>query len=197
MIRMNSINHPELRTTWGAIIRLAKCSFNFPPYVSCYHAKWHLRPDHRIWKCRKKNWALLEEGSWTSYASSLIRLSSRPLSARFVGEILWNVHWQVLVLQSTKMTYEAILARSFSRYEQRKLRYGALIGCLLIFLSFFTVFKPYLGPLPICKCLTLCAVVWLWEQAFYFFFTWRMPFICNAAFLFRCIFLKYLLCKMY
>ncbi|XP_030460066.1 beta-1,2-xylosyltransferase XYXT1-like isoform X1 [Syzygium oleosum] len=47
------------------------------------------------------------------------------------------------------MTYEAILARSFSRYEQRKLRYGALIGCLLIFLSFFTVFKPYLGPLPI------------------------------------------------
>ncbi|KAF8022559.1 hypothetical protein BT93_F0158 [Corymbia citriodora subsp. variegata] len=47
------------------------------------------------------------------------------------------------------MTYEAILTRSFSRYEQKKLGYGALVGCLLIFLSFFTVFKPYLGPLPI------------------------------------------------
>lgn len=47
------------------------------------------------------------------------------------------------------MSYEAILARSFSRYEQKKLGYGALVGCLLIFLSFFTVFKPYLGPLPI------------------------------------------------
>ncbi|XP_030521846.2 beta-1,2-xylosyltransferase XYXT1-like isoform X2 [Rhodamnia argentea] len=47
------------------------------------------------------------------------------------------------------MTYEAILARSFSRYEQKKLGWGALLGCFLIFLSFFTVFKPYLGPLPI------------------------------------------------
>uniref|UniRef100_A0A7N0UW22 Glycosyltransferase 61 catalytic domain-containing protein n=1 Tax=Kalanchoe fedtschenkoi TaxID=63787 RepID=A0A7N0UW22_KALFE len=45
--------------------------------------------------------------------------------------------------------YEKILARSFSRYEQRKLGYGAFFACLLVVASFCTVFKPYLGPLPI------------------------------------------------
>ncbi|KAJ0048775.1 hypothetical protein Pint_16941 [Pistacia integerrima] len=47
------------------------------------------------------------------------------------------------------MKYDSILARSFSRYEQKKFRYGALFGCLLVILSFCTVFKPYFGPLPV------------------------------------------------
>ncbi|KAB2012000.1 hypothetical protein ES319_D09G058700v1 [Gossypium barbadense] len=48
-----------------------------------------------------------------------------------------------------KITYETIFARSFSRYDQKKLGYGAFLGCLLIALSFCIVFKPYLGPLPV------------------------------------------------
>ncbi|XP_022754955.1 uncharacterized protein LOC111303156 [Durio zibethinus] len=50
-----------------------------------------------------------------------------------------------------KTMYDTIFARSFSRYDQKKLGYGAFLGCLLIALSFCTVFKPYLGPLPVCK----------------------------------------------
>ncbi|CAJ2675975.1 unnamed protein product [Trifolium pratense] len=45
------------------------------------------------------------------------------------------------------MIYQTIFAKSFSRYEQKKLGYGALVGFLLIVLSLCTVFKPYLGPL--------------------------------------------------
>ncbi|XVF53842.1 hypothetical protein PTKIN_Ptkin05aG0131300 [Pterospermum kingtungense] len=48
-----------------------------------------------------------------------------------------------------KMMYDTIFARSFSRYDQKKLGYGAFLGCLLLALSFCTVFKPYLGPLPV------------------------------------------------
>ncbi|KAJ7975178.1 protein O-linked-mannose beta-1,4-N-acetylglucosaminyltransferase 2-like [Quillaja saponaria] len=44
--------------------------------------------------------------------------------------------------------YETILARSFSRHEQKKLGFGAFVCCLLIALSFCTVFRSYLGPLP-------------------------------------------------
>ena len=51
------------------------------------------------------------------------------------------------------MMYETIFARSFSRYEQKKLGYGAFAGCLIIGFTIFTVFKPYLGPLPVCKFL--------------------------------------------
>ncbi|KAB2012005.1 hypothetical protein ES319_D09G059000v1 [Gossypium barbadense] len=47
------------------------------------------------------------------------------------------------------MTYDTIFARSFSRYDQKKLGYGAFLGCLLIALSFCIVFKPYLGSLPV------------------------------------------------
>ncbi|XP_062157561.1 alpha-1,3-arabinosyltransferase XAT3 [Alnus glutinosa] len=47
------------------------------------------------------------------------------------------------------MMYDDLLARSFSKHEQKRLRYGAFLGCLLIALSFCTVFKPYLGPLPV------------------------------------------------
>ncbi|KAK8335582.1 hypothetical protein V6Z11_A09G065600 [Gossypium hirsutum] len=47
------------------------------------------------------------------------------------------------------MKYDTIFARSFSRYDQKKLGYGAFLGCLLIALSFCIVFKPYLGSLPV------------------------------------------------
>lgn len=50
-----------------------------------------------------------------------------------------------------KMTYEAILARSFSRSDQRRLQYGAIFLCLLVALSISTALKPYLGPLASCK----------------------------------------------
>ncbi|OMO60077.1 hypothetical protein COLO4_33953 [Corchorus olitorius] len=48
-----------------------------------------------------------------------------------------------------KVIYDTIFARSFSRYDQKKLGYGAFLGCLLIAFSFCTVFKPYLGPLQV------------------------------------------------
>ncbi|XP_034917337.1 beta-1,2-xylosyltransferase XYXT1 [Populus alba] len=47
------------------------------------------------------------------------------------------------------MMYDNLLTRSFSKHERRKLGYGALAACLLITLSFFIVFNPYLGPLPL------------------------------------------------
>ncbi|CAL2262346.1 unnamed protein product [Prunus armeniaca] len=47
--------------------------------------------------------------------------------------------------------YDSILARSFSRHEQKKLRYGAFVCCLLIALCFCTVLKPNLNPLPALK----------------------------------------------
>ncbi|XP_057750994.1 alpha-1,3-arabinosyltransferase XAT3-like [Arachis stenosperma] len=43
------------------------------------------------------------------------------------------------------MMYNSIFAKSFSRYEQKKLGYGAFVGCLIIVLSLCTVFKPYIG----------------------------------------------------
>ncbi|KAK2383773.1 Glycosyltransferase family 61 protein [Trifolium repens] len=45
------------------------------------------------------------------------------------------------------MIYNTIFAKSFSRYEQKKFAYGAFVGILLIALSLFTVFKPYLDPI--------------------------------------------------
>ncbi|CAK7349653.1 unnamed protein product [Dovyalis caffra] len=47
------------------------------------------------------------------------------------------------------MMYDTVLARSFSKNEQKKLGYWALLACMFIALSFFTIFKPYLGPLPV------------------------------------------------
>ncbi|GKV25082.1 hypothetical protein SLEP1_g34577 [Rubroshorea leprosula] len=44
--------------------------------------------------------------------------------------------------------YDAILARSFSRYEQKKLGYGALLGSLFIAFSFCLFFKPNFASLP-------------------------------------------------
>ncbi|XLT53053.1 hypothetical protein HN873_045657, partial [Arachis hypogaea] len=43
------------------------------------------------------------------------------------------------------MMYNSIFAKSFSRYEQKKLGYGAFVGCLIIVLSLCRVFKPYIG----------------------------------------------------
>ncbi|KAK9115060.1 hypothetical protein Syun_021857 [Stephania yunnanensis] len=48
---------------------------------------------------------------------------------------------------AAEMEYDAIFAKSFSRYEQRKLGYGAFIGCLLVCLSFVTMFRPSLDQL--------------------------------------------------
>ncbi|XP_027343249.1 alpha-1,3-arabinosyltransferase XAT2 [Abrus precatorius] len=45
------------------------------------------------------------------------------------------------------MIYDTIFAKSFSRYEQKRLGYGAFVSFLLIVLSLCTVFKPYLGPI--------------------------------------------------
>ncbi|KAM3750968.1 hypothetical protein ACB098_04G073400 [Castanea mollissima] len=47
------------------------------------------------------------------------------------------------------MMYDDILAKSFSKHEKKKLGYGAFFGCLLIALSFCTVFKPYLVKLKL------------------------------------------------
>ncbi|KAK1553360.1 hypothetical protein Q3G72_033683 [Acer saccharum] len=49
------------------------------------------------------------------------------------------------------MMYDSILARSFSKHEQKKLRYGALLASLLIAFSFCFVFKPFLADLPALK----------------------------------------------
>ncbi|XP_050377344.1 beta-1,2-xylosyltransferase XYXT1-like [Argentina anserina] len=46
------------------------------------------------------------------------------------------------------MMYDSILARSFSRHEQKKLGYGAFLCCLFLALCFCTVLKPSLNPLP-------------------------------------------------
>lgn len=54
-----------------------------------------------------------------------------------------------------KIIYDTIFARSFSRYDQKKLGYGAFLACFLIALSFSTVFKPYLGPLTVNKRLSI------------------------------------------
>ncbi|XP_042491169.1 beta-1,2-xylosyltransferase XYXT1-like [Macadamia integrifolia] len=47
------------------------------------------------------------------------------------------------------MTYNEIFAKSFTRYEQKKFGYWAIIGSFILALSSFTLLKPYLGPLPI------------------------------------------------
>ncbi|XP_011000489.1 PREDICTED: uncharacterized protein LOC105108048 isoform X2 [Populus euphratica] len=45
--------------------------------------------------------------------------------------------------------YDSVLGRSFSKQEQKKLGSWALVACLFIALSFFTNFKPFLGPLSV------------------------------------------------
>ncbi|XP_052179815.1 alpha-1,3-arabinosyltransferase XAT3 [Diospyros lotus] len=47
------------------------------------------------------------------------------------------------------MIYDSILARSFSKHEQRKLGCGAFLTSLIIVFTVITVFKPYLGPLRV------------------------------------------------
>ncbi|XWS48270.1 hypothetical protein CRYUN_Cryun13aG0060700 [Craigia yunnanensis] len=48
-----------------------------------------------------------------------------------------------------KIMYDTIFAKSFSRSDQKKLGYGAFLGCLFIALSFCLVFKPYPDPLSV------------------------------------------------
>ncbi|KAK7398827.1 hypothetical protein VNO78_10000 [Psophocarpus tetragonolobus] len=47
------------------------------------------------------------------------------------------------------MMYDKILSKSFSRYEQKRLGYGAFVSCFFLVLSLCTVFKPYLGPVHV------------------------------------------------
>ena len=64
--------------------------------------------------------------------------------------------------------YDDLLAKSFSKHERKKLGYGAFFGCLLIALSFYTVFKPYWGPLPACMSfiLTLTNLIFTTQNYF-------------------------------
>ncbi|KAM7266776.1 hypothetical protein ACFE04_008942 [Oxalis oulophora] len=52
-------------------------------------------------------------------------------------------------MAAEKNLYDTMLARSFSKHEQKKLGYGALIACFLFTLSLCTIFKPYLVPLTV------------------------------------------------
>ncbi|XVE58815.1 hypothetical protein DITRI_Ditri04bG0199200 [Diplodiscus trichospermus] len=45
-----------------------------------------------------------------------------------------------------KIMYDTIFSRSFSRSDQKKLGFGAFLGCLLIAFSFCLVLKPYSVP---------------------------------------------------
>ncbi|KAI3735587.1 hypothetical protein L6452_15094 [Arctium lappa] len=45
-----------------------------------------------------------------------------------------------------KMKYNEIFARSFSRHDQKRF---ALVACFVVTWCFYTVFKPYLAPLPV------------------------------------------------
>jgi len=64
-----------------------------------------------------------------------------------------------VLLRLVRMIYDTVLARSFSKHEQKRLGYWALIACLFIVLSFFTIFKPYLGPLQVCKSSIILALL--------------------------------------
>lgn len=52
------------------------------------------------------------------------------------------------------LLYDTMLARTFSKKEQKRLGYGAFIASLLFVFILCTVVKPYLSPLPIGKSLT-------------------------------------------
>uniref|UniRef100_A0A6N2LVF6 Retrovirus-related Pol polyprotein from transposon TNT 1-94-like beta-barrel domain-containing protein n=1 Tax=Salix viminalis TaxID=40686 RepID=A0A6N2LVF6_SALVM len=54
--------------------------------------------------------------------------------------------------------YRAGLQGSFRKQDRKRLGYGALAASLLITFSFFTVFNPYLGSLPLCKSSTVLAL---------------------------------------
>ncbi|CAL9221306.1 unnamed protein product [Arabidopsis halleri] len=51
------------------------------------------------------------------------------------------------------LLYDSILARSFSKTDQKRLGFGAFIASLLFLFTLCTVVKPYLSPLPIGKSL--------------------------------------------
>ncbi|KAI3929408.1 hypothetical protein MKW92_036090 [Papaver armeniacum] len=47
------------------------------------------------------------------------------------------------------MKYKAVFANSFSRHEQKKFGYGAFVGCLIIIITSFVVYKPSFSYLPV------------------------------------------------
>nr|XP_027126125.1 uncharacterized protein LOC113742492 [Coffea arabica] len=59
-------------------------------------------------------------------------------------------YWRSFVIarEENKMTYNTMLARSFSWHEQRKLGSWAFVGSLVIAVTIFTVFKPYMSSNP-------------------------------------------------
>ncbi|KAH8487360.1 hypothetical protein H0E87_026064 [Populus deltoides] len=60
------------------------------------------------------------------------------------------------------MIYDSVLGRSFSKQEQKKLGYWAFVACSFIALSFFTNFKPFLGPLSVCKSFIIQSAIYTW-----------------------------------
>ncbi|KAI3735584.1 hypothetical protein L6452_15090 [Arctium lappa] len=55
----------------------------------------------------------------------------------------------MVVLMEKEMKYDEIFARSFSRHDQKRFGYAALVGCFIVTCCLCTVFKPYLAPLPV------------------------------------------------
>ncbi|CAH8370350.1 unnamed protein product [Eruca vesicaria subsp. sativa] len=56
-------------------------------------------------------------------------------------------------MKEKDLLYHAILSRSFSKNEQKRLGYGAFIASLFFVFTLCTVFKSYLSPLPTGKSL--------------------------------------------
>ncbi|KAJ0264364.1 hypothetical protein HA466_0027310 [Hirschfeldia incana] len=56
-------------------------------------------------------------------------------------------------MKEKDLLYDTILARSFSKTQQKRLGYGAFIACLFFVVTLCTVFKPCLSPWPTGKSL--------------------------------------------
>ena len=56
-------------------------------------------------------------------------------------------------MKEKDLLYHTILARSFSKNEQKRLGYGAFIASLFFVFTLCTIFKSYLNPLPTSKSL--------------------------------------------
>ncbi|XP_024990686.1 uncharacterized protein LOC112524974 [Cynara cardunculus var. scolymus] len=57
-----------------------------------------------------------------------------------------RINVRIEYLKEKEMKYNEIFARSFSRHEQKRF---ALVACFIVTWCFYTVFKPYLVPLPV------------------------------------------------
>ena len=56
-------------------------------------------------------------------------------------------------MKEKDLLYNTILARSFSKNEQKTLGYGAFIASIFFVFTLCTIFNPYLSPLPVGKSL--------------------------------------------